>query len=181
MNAVGSGIVEDRPACPQQPLVALQPVAEGAQRVGRHVEIVGTAVDAIVALPVAVGVLEPGLEAGARFEMPGVAADHDLEAPARFGGQVLVPRKFADAPDERGRPVEVERRHAGPFRPGGMTLPVDAELPVCLFRMLRRGRHIGFGGGRPDRARLPLARLPGFGDALRRAGVSTGASACASS
>ena len=50
-----------------------------------------------------------------------------------------------------------------------MTLPVDAQLPVCLFRMLRRRRTLGFGGRWPDRPWLPVARRLGFRDALRRA------------
>ena len=42
-----------------------------------------------------------------------------------------------------------------------MTLPVDAQLPVCLFRMLSGARTLGFGGRRSDRARLRLARVSG--------------------
>ena len=104
MHPVCLRIVEDRPAVPEQALVALQPVAVRAQGVWRHVEGLGAAEYALVAPPVPVRVLEPGVEAGARFDMPGITPDQIFEPLPGFGGQVFLPGEFPNLSDELRRP-----------------------------------------------------------------------------
>ena len=93
----------------EQTLIALQPVAVGAQCVWRHVEGLGAAEYALVAPPVPVRVPEPSLDAGAGLDMPGVSPDQVFELTAGLEGQTLSAGEFPDPSDELRRPVEVER------------------------------------------------------------------------
>ena len=137
VRTVGPGIVEDGPAGPEQAFVALQPAPPRRRFLGPPVEVAGAAHDALVAPPVPFQVTHEVPQPVARPGMRAVVHDGLLETPARPGGQPLPAGEGADAFDEPGGAVEVERMHTLFLRPAEMLLPLPPEPAIGRLRKLR--------------------------------------------